>query len=117
MSVVVIKDKLTLEDIKKAREDYEFYIKITVDIEKEIIALGGEYHADSEKVLIESFGSSSKNIWGGGYNIQTKSFETNAMINLRPKINDSMEIIDPGIRKRYIELVQKLCINLQNLMP
>ncbi|SRR5258708_847543 len=113
MAIVVIKSKLTFEDLKEAREDYEFYIKITVDIEKKIIALGGEYHADAEKVLIESFRSSSKNIWGGGYNIKTKNFETNAMINLRPGVNDSMEIIDSDIRKRYIDLV---CTNLQSLM-
>ena len=113
MAIIVIKEKLTSGDIKKAREDYEFYIKITVDIEKQIIALGGEYHADAEKVLIEEYNCSSKNIWGGGYNIKTKNFETNAMINLRPEVNDSMEIIDSDIRKRYIDLV---CTNLQSLM-
>ena len=115
MTVVIIKDKLTSEDVKKAREEYEFYIKITADIEKEIIALGGEYHADAEKVLIEKYNCLSRNIWGGGYNITTKKIETNAILNLRPGINDSMEIIDPEARKKYIELIHKICIDLQNL--
>lgn len=117
MAIVVIKGKLTSRDLEKAREDYEFYIKITCDIEKEIVAIGGEYHADAEKVLIEKYECDSKDIWGGGYNIKTKNFETNAIVNLRSGINDSMEIVDPEIRKKYIELVQKVCTNLQDLMP
>jgi|SRR5260221_1286562 len=113
MSVVVITNELTLGDVKKAREEYEFYIKVTVDIERGIVAIGGEYHADAEKILIEKENCNSKSIWGGGYNIKTKSIETNAMINLRPKTNDSMELLDPTIRKRYIELVTNRlsCIN------
>src|SRR5258708_13660679 len=106
MAISVIKDKVTYKDILKSREEYEFYIKITANIEKEIIALGGEYHADAEEILIEKHNCNSRKIWGGGYNINTKSFETNAMINLRPGTNDSMEIIDSEIRKRYIKLVQ-----------
>ena len=113
MGVVVIKNILIAKDVAKAREDYEFYIKVTADIENGIVAIGGEYHADAEKILIEEEKSRSKNIWGGGYNIQTKNFETNAIINLRPGINDSMEIVDPEVRKRYIELVENKLKKIQ----
>src|SRR3989304_8342580 len=109
MSIIVIKGSLTSKDVAAAREDYEFYIKITADIENEIVVIGGEYHADAEKLLIEKYNSLSKNIWGGGFNFKIKSFETNAIINLRPGVNESMEIVDSKIRKRYIDLVsQKL---------
>lgn len=114
--IIIISGELTLDDVKKSREDYEFYIKVTVDIEKEIVAIGGEYHADAEKVLINKHNSLSKNIWGGGYNIQLKSFETNAIINLRPGINDSMEIVDPDLRKKYIDLVKKRLEGIENLI-
>ena len=107
MAIIILKDDLTSKDVEKAREDYEFYIKITVDIEKQVVALGGEYHAVAENVLIEKYDCKSKNICGGGYTINTRKFETNAVINLRPPINTSMEIIDPDGRKKYIELVQE----------
>ena len=43
------------EDLVKAREEYPEYIKITADLEKRIVAIGGEYHADAEQILIKNF--------------------------------------------------------------
>ncbi len=41
-------------------------IKFVVDIEKEIIAIGGELHSDAMEILIED-GSRGDNIWGGNF--------------------------------------------------
>ena len=61
MSIIIV-EKLTKEDIQKAREEYSEYIKITVDIKKEIVAIGGEYHADAELILAEKYQSQSSGI-------------------------------------------------------
>ena len=110
MAIVIIKDKLSKKDFEKAREDYQTYIKITVDLEKEIVALGGEYHADAEQLLLQR-GSKQKNIWGGGVNLEEGRIETNAIINLRPKENESAEILEPKIRKKFISVVKKVLRN------
>ncbi len=39
------------------------YIKLAVDIEREVVAGGGELHADCEQVLLEA-GSRQEAIWG-----------------------------------------------------
>lgn len=106
MSVVLIKDKLTNEQFREAKKDYSTYIKITIDVMNNFVAVGGEYHADAEKVLLEN-GARQENIWGGGVNLETNSFETNAIINIRPGKNPSSEIIDLIKRERFLVLAKK----------
>jgi len=103
MAIVIIDKIVTPQQIKKAQEDYESYIKLTIDIDQEIIALGGEFHADAEKILLEQ-GSQQKNLWGGGLNLETNLLETNAIINYRV---GSAEILEPRIREKFIKIAKK----------
>lgn len=116
MGIVVIEDELKEADLVSAREDYEFYIKITADIEQGIVIIGGEYHADAEEVLIEKYSSLPKDIWGGGYNIKSGEFETNAIINIRSGVNKSMEILDQKIREKFLALIQDKLKNIKELL-
>ncbi len=111
MAVVII-DKLTKNSLQRAREDYLDYIKITIDIAKEIVTIGGEYHADAEEILIKNCQSKNNDIWGGGYNINTRKFETNAVLNIKPGINDSTEIINPEIREAFFSIARKKLKNI-----
>lgn len=72
MAIIIVRPdkKLSKDDFGIAREEYQSYIKITADIENEIVALGGEYHADAEIKLVEA-DAERKNIWGGGFNLST----------------------------------------------
>lgn len=116
MALVVVNKKITKEDIKASREDYPEYIKITADLKNKIVVIGGEYHADAEKILVTKFDSKRSDIWGGGYNITTGAFEVNAMLNLKPAINDSLEILDPKTRNNFLEIVKNRLSNIQSLV-
>lgn len=107
MSVVVISGIISQEQLEKAKEDYSDYIKVVVDIEKEILSAGGEWHADGEKVLLE-MGSLQKNLWGGGIDIQTGDVDCISLINTRPDYNNSQEVADKEIRKKMLEVVNKV---------
>lgn len=98
-------DKKQLADIKKRYGDY---LKLTVDLEEEKLILGTELHTDGERFLLKS-GSQQDNIWGGGINLKEKLIDTAAILNLRPSLgNDSLEILDPKRRKRFITVVRKI---------
>lgn len=116
MALIVVDHKPSKVDIKNSREDYPEYIKITADLKNEIVVIGGEYHADAEKILVEKFDSKRSEVWGGGYNITTKSFEVNAMLNLKPTINDSLDILNPETRERFLEVVKNKLGNIQSLL-
>jgi len=116
MSLIVVDHKLTKQDLDASREDYPEYIKITADVEKDIVVIGGEYHADAEKILVEKFNSKRADIWAGGYNLTRGVFEVNAILNLKPAINDSLEILDPKIRNDFLEVVKMKLSNIESLV-
>lgn len=104
--MIVMLDKQATEvDIEKAREEYGDYIKITIDIGKNRVGIGGEYHFDVEQVLL-SEGSKQKDIWGGGLNLVTKDIRTNAMVNIRAESNPSPDILNEEIRLKFIEITK-----------
>lgn len=105
--IVILKKKATKEQIIKASEEFKTYIKIVADIEKEIVAIGGKFHADAEKILLEN-GSLQDNLWGGGLDLLSGKTDMQAIINIRPsKNNDSMEILDPKIRDGFNRITEK----------
>ena len=116
MAVVILQKKPVNKDIEISRGEYPNYIKITADLSQKIIAIGGEYHADAEKILLEKYNSEQKNIWGGGYNIDLKEFEAIAVINIRQPNNPSSEIIDAVARENFLKLVKLYLGDIESLI-
>lgn len=83
-------------------------VKAVVDIEKKIVAIDAEMHADLEQLLLES-NSEQKNLWGINFypEMTGEDFvEFDSMINVRPsQKNRSRGVDDPEIRKKIIEVV------------
>lgn len=110
IKIKIIKEKITLTEAKEiGKEFYDEMVKGAVDIDREIFALGGEYHIDAGNVLIED-GSKQSDIWGfnivftkdGGYFL-----EYTAMINIKPAAgNRDMEIHNEEIRSKIEKIVE-----------
>jgi hypothetical protein len=54
----------TKEEIETLKEEYDFFIKTVIDIEKKICSAGANMHFENEKVLLEQV-SLQKDLWGG----------------------------------------------------
>ena len=79
-----------------------------MDIEREILAGGGELHADCEQLLLEN-GSEQRNIWGADWYPSLKRVGFESIINIRPRQNNrSLLIQDPILRSRIETIVRKL---------
>jgi len=112
MEPIIIKKQIKLKEIQKlAQEQFGDLIKAVVDVEKEIIALGGELHADEEVALMEN-GSKRENSWGINlYPNKSKEewIEFDSIINIKPSYgNRSRYIENPEIRKKIKEIIEKL---------
>lgn len=108
MKIHIIRNRATPEQIREMLEELETYIKLAVDIERIIIAGGGEYHADCEEALLED-GSWQGDIWGVDWYHESNTLEFVALINIRPQQgNRAMEIEDPKLRKRIETIVRRL---------
>src|SRR3989344_8088165 len=108
--ILVIKKKATKEDIVKMAQDFDGYIKLVVDVEKEILAGGGERHFDGEQGLLKK-GSNQKDLWGGGLDLETREIDYNSIINLRPNQNNpSRDILSTEIRAKFDTIVKSLLL-------
>ena len=109
----VVKSKIFLKEIQKmADEKFGDLVKAVIDIDKEIMAVDSELHADEEALLLQQ-GSNQQVLWG--INLYPEFFGTNdfiefdSMINLRPsQKNTSRDIDDPKIRSKIRSIVDKL---------
>jgi len=113
MEIKIVKEKISLEEIKKiAQEQYGNMIKTVVDIERGIMAVGGELHADASELLFEKENSDSKNVWGINiYPGETKDkwIVFDSLINIKPLSNNrSLGVESEEVRNKIREIVNKL---------
>jgi len=84
------------------------YIKLAVDVEREVLAGGGSLHADCERVLLDNR-SAQKDVWGADWIPEKQQVAFKSLINIRPgQGNSSMEITDAGLRGRVAAVVRQL---------
>ncbi len=85
-------------------------VKAVVDVERRLVALDAELHADLEAVLLAE-GSQQKNLWGINLypDLAGSDFiEFDSMINIRPsQKNQSRGVEDPATAKKIIEIVNE----------
>jgi hypothetical protein len=100
----IINQKVLPEQISEMLEVYSSMIKLAVDIRRNILAGGGEMHADCEKVLLDN-GSEQDDIWGANWYPDEQRVEYEALINIRPHLsNRGMVIQSEEVRKRVAEV-------------
>lgn len=86
---------------------YDELVKGVVDIETGELALGGEYHIDAEKILIDN-GSNSDNTWGFNIYFDEKSIIFTSMINIKPRKGNKTNLLqDPEIIKLVSAIIHK----------
>lgn len=94
-----------------ARERFGDMVKAVVDVERGVMAIGGELHADEEQVLLEQ-GSLQEHLWGVNLYPDAAGddwLEFDSMINVRPSQgNRSRSVDDPAIRDRIRSIVSAL---------
>ncbi len=112
MKIKMVEEAIDIKElIRIGEEGFGDLVKGVVDIEKEIMAIGGELHADEEAILLSS-GSKQENLWGINLYPQKKDeefIEFDAVINLKPaQGNRSRGIENPQIQKRIKEIIERL---------
>ena len=105
---LIIRKKASKRQLQEISEHFRGYIKVVVDIEREILAGGSDRHADDEKILLDD-GSKQENLWGGGFDLETNETDYNSVINLRPnKGNSSRDILSEKVRKKIANIIKGL---------
>ncbi|MEK7077261.1 MAG: DUF5674 family protein, partial [Patescibacteria group bacterium] len=96
-----------------AKSQFGNLVKAVVDVEKGVIAIGGELHTDEEAVLLDD-GSRQEHLWGINlYPEETgeEFIEFDSMINVRPSSgNRSRGVESEDIREKIKVIVSKFIL-------
>lgn len=108
----LVKKPIYLSEISQmSKAMFGDLVKAVVDVDRKLMALDAEMHADEEAYLLEN-GSKQQDLWG--INIypdkQGEEFiEFDSMINLRPSQNNRSRSVDnPEVREQISEIVNNL---------
>ncbi|TSD02519.1 MAG: hypothetical protein Athens071424_41 [Parcubacteria group bacterium Athens0714_24] len=110
---MIIKEKISKEEFDKLfNAFYGTVLKMTVDIEKNILSAGCEFHIECSEELVEKESSEQKNLWGANLYRKDMSIDYNSLINIKPMENNrSMEIQDSAIKQRVEKIIKDLLCN------
>lgn len=112
-SIRIVDESIVLSELAELAEAvFGNLVKAVVDVDKRIMAVGGELHSDEEEVLLV-YGSKQAHLWG--INLYPEQYGTDdfvefdSMINLRPsQDNRSRSVEDPKRQAIIVEIVGQL---------
>ncbi|MEW5907965.1 MAG: DUF5674 family protein [Patescibacteria group bacterium] len=106
---MIIKEKIENDKLNKIfEESYGTMVKLVVDIEKEILSVGYDFHMECAEELTEKENSHQKNLWGANL-YEDGSIDFISLINIKPLENNrSMEIRDSVVKKKIEDIIKKL---------
>lgn len=107
----ILDKPIAIDELKSlAAERYGDLIKAVVDVDRDLLAVDAELHADLEALLLDQ-GSAQTDLWG--INLypdmpDDEFLEFDSMINIRPSQgNRSRGVDDAGLQKRISAIVEK----------
>jgi len=97
MEIRVVRDTVSRDELTEiAKQQFGDMVKVVVDVQQGIMAIGGELHSDEEAVLLDE-GCVQQHLWGINLypdKLLNEWIEFDSMINVRPS---------GGNRSRYVE--------------
>lgn len=112
----IVTEKITRGELQcMAKRMFGNLVKAVVDVEREIMVVDAELHADQEAILLEN-GSRQQDLWG--INIYPEMapensdfIEFDSMINIRPsQNNNSRGVENPQTQKNILSVVKRLIV-------
>ena len=107
----IIQEPIFFAELWKTKEiDLGDILKIVIDVNKQIIGVDAEMHADIEEKLLDT-GSRQESLWGANLipNENAYDIEFTSFINIRPgQGNRAMEVQDAELRKQIKHILNEL---------
>lgn len=112
MGIEIIRETVSPDFVRRhAAATFGDMVKVVVDTDRRIMAIGGELHSDAEAVLLGD-GSKQTDLWGANIMIDLpkgENIEYSSLINIRPSQgNRSRDIQDANIRERVGKILGTL---------
>lgn len=108
----IIREKISIDELRRmAQRMFGNLVKAVIDIDRGIMAVDADLHADQEALLLEN-GSKQESLWGINLypELEGEDFlEFDSMINVRPSQgNRTRGVENEEIRKKILDITNKL---------
>ena len=115
METKIVKDSISKKElIDIAKKQFGDLVKAVVDVERGIIAIGGELHSDEEVALMEQEESKREHTWGINLYPEKSGeelIEFDSIINIKPSFgNRSRDVENPKTKEKIKMIVNKLIV-------
>lgn len=112
----IIKNPIKRQEIIEiAKDQFGDLVKMVVDTEKNILAIGGDFHSEEELLLIEQENSKRQNLWGVNLypqKIKNEQIEFDSVINLKPAFGNRSRGVESQTEQEKIRsIVEKLILD------
>lgn len=98
---MIIKEKISANS-------FGSFVKVVVDIKKEILSADCELHLNCAEELVKD-GSSNRDLWGANVYPENGQIDFISLINIKPEDNNhSLEIKIPEIIEKVEAVIKKL---------
>ena len=109
--MIICDTRISRNELKRiAESSFGDMVKAVVDVDKQLLAIDSDLHADLESLLLQN-GSSQSSLWGINLypDLDDEDFvEFDSLINIRPSQgNRSRGVVDPAIQNQIREVVEK----------
>lgn len=95
--------------LKKLAAGFEGEIKAVVDIKRNILAAGSEWHHEARDLLVKD-GSDSDDLWGARVNIKTGAISFKSQINEGRVGAENNEVTDQETRSEVEVVIHSLLL-------
>ena len=108
MPIHLLRERATPEQLAEMLADWGVMVKVVVDLHREIMAGGGEMHADGEAIRLTD-GSHQEDLWGANWYPESREVQFEALINIRPRHdNTKLEVQSEAIRIKMEQIIRRL---------
>ncbi len=106
--ILIIRSHATAEEVVEMLKQWGVFIKVVVDIEREILAGGSEKHYECEQELLKD-GSRQCDLWGADWTPYTQTIVFESIINIRPSQNNRTMVVEsPELREKISQIIVSL---------
>jgi len=115
MKPQIVIEKMSTDELKKIiEENFGDMAKVDVDIKREVLTIGGEWHSEGDEMLSKD-GSNREDVWGANFypfREPKNQIEYTSLINIKPSIgHNDMEIKDTDVKNKMRIVIEKLLLN------
>lgn len=114
MPIEIVSAPVALDELRRmAGQQFGDFVKAVVDVQRTVMAIGGELHADEEALLLQH-GARQVDLWGINLYPDRPTqelIEFDSMINVRPSQgNRSRGVEDAAVQRQIQDIVRRLVV-------